>query len=77
MQFDVEYTDTFGGDANYSWVKRETLELSENISDAMIMRAAKRVMGLSGLRGRTHNYGDTIEFRPYGICAVMFINARY
>lgn len=25
MQFDVEYTDTFSGEANYSWVRRASL----------------------------------------------------
>jgi hypothetical protein len=25
FQVEVEYTDTFGGEANYCWVKRETL----------------------------------------------------
>jgi len=26
MKYEVEMTDTFGGDANYSWVKREVIE---------------------------------------------------
>lgn len=27
--YDVEYTDTFAGEANYAWVKRATVEMAE------------------------------------------------
>ena len=30
---DVEYTDTFGGEANYCWVDRKQLELPDGLSD--------------------------------------------
>lgn len=29
MLFDVEYTDTFGGEANYAWVRRATVNVPE------------------------------------------------
>lgn len=29
--YDVEYTDTFGGEANYAWVKRAKVEMAELI----------------------------------------------
>ena len=29
MQFSYEYTDTFSGEANYSWVKRGTVSVPE------------------------------------------------
>ena len=28
-QYEVEYTDTFGGEANYCWVKRATVSVPE------------------------------------------------
>lgn len=28
-KYDVEYTDTFGGEANYSWVKRAVITMPE------------------------------------------------
>lgn len=74
---DVEYTDTFGGEANYSWVDRATLTLPVGISDRAIMRRAKAAVGLTGYRGRTDNFGDSIDFRPYGMCTVMFVTTRY
>lgn len=71
--FSVEYTDTFGGEANYSWVKRADLSVPFNPTNAIVMRAAKKAMGLTNVRGRVTDHGDTIEFRPYGLCTVMFI----
>jgi hypothetical protein len=37
------------------------------------MRRAKAAIGLSGVRGETHDHGDGYEFRPYGMCTVMFV----
>lgn len=77
LTWEVEFTDTFGGEANYCWVKRETLTLPPGTSDRTIVRHAKAAMGLSGVRGRMTDYGDGFEFRPYRSCTVMFINLRY
>jgi hypothetical protein len=73
----VEYTDTYAGQANYNWVKRATLTLPVKATDRQIMRAAKLAVGISGLRGRVSSYGDGFEFRPYGVCAVLFITTDY
>lgn len=66
--FEVEFelTDTFGGDRNYSWVRRETRTFSIGTSPLAIMRQLKLFAGLNGVRGRTSDYGDTGEFRPWG-----------
>lgn len=77
FELDVEYTDTFGGQANYSWVRRETLSLPIGLSRRAIMRHAKAAMGLSGIRGRSQSNGDQWEFRPSGSCTVMFATVRY
>lgn len=74
IKFSVEYTDTFGGEANYCWCNRETITLPNNATDRQIMRAAKRAMGLSNVRGRSVSYGDMVEFRPYRSATVMFVN---
>lgn len=77
MKFAVEYTDTFGGQANYCWVRRATIEASGNASRATIMRKAKSAVGISGMRGRTYDMGDGFEFRPYRCCTVLFVTADY
>lgn len=71
--YSVEYTDTFGGEANYCWVKRAVITVCDTAPRAVIMRNAKAAVGITGLRGETMEYGDTIEFKPYGMCTVMFI----
>lgn len=76
--WNVEYTDTFGGEANYSWVRRVSFTMPDDASLLAVMRRAKAKVGLSGARGRRGYYnGDTLEFRPYGCCTVMFCTAEY
>lgn len=72
MIADVELTDTFGGEANYNWVRRHKIDCKDK-SDLAIMREAKRLVGLNGVRGRKEEYGDMVAFYPYGTCMVMFI----
>lgn len=89
--YNVEFTDTFAGEANYSWVRRARIVMPElthygytGSSDGsysranraekrQLMRKAKAAMGLTGIRGRVDDLGDGLEFRPYGMAAVMFI----
>lgn len=90
--YDVELTDTFGGEANYSWVRRSVITMPElthygydggtnyakanRVYNRELMRKAKADMGLTCVRGRTYDHGDTLEFRPYGLLQVMFITYR-
>jgi hypothetical protein len=69
--YNVEYTDTFGGEANYCWVRRATIEGGK--TQRATMRQAKAAIGITGLRGRTTSYGDMLEFRPYNCCTVLFV----
>lgn len=73
MVFQFEYTDTYGGEANYTWVRRETIELPDDISDARLKRIAKTVMGLTGAEGKWTSNGDTLEFRPRCEATVLFV----
>lgn len=74
--FDIEVTDTIGGEANYSWVRRYSIDLPDNASQARVMRAAKRTADFSNVRGVTSALGDGFEFRPYGMAIVMFVTWR-
>jgi hypothetical protein len=74
---ECELTDTFGGEANYCWVKRATLELPCGISDLAFSRRVKSALGLANVRGRVYNHGDPWEFRPYGQCTVAFAQVVY
>ena len=84
----AEFTDTFGGEANYSWVRRATLSVPEwsafkdwdgdgrrepKAYQRTVMRRAKAALGLSGVRGRTLSIGDSYEFRPYNMACVLYV----
>lgn len=88
--YQYEYTDTFAGEANYCWVKRGKVSMPElthygydgsqgytranRIEKRELMRKVKAELGLTGVRGVTYSQGDFIEFRPYRMCTVLFIN---
>jgi hypothetical protein len=70
----VEVTDTYGGEANYAWVRRYAFRAPKKASDREIMRRAKALAGYTGVKGRSDDFGDALEFRPRGDCVVMFVN---
>ena len=73
----VEATDTFGGEANYSWVRRYELPMPENATRLSIVRAAKKIMGWNGRPCVTTEQADVIELRMIGSCYVAFIMQQY
>lgn len=77
MQFQAEYTDTFGGEANYAWVRRAEFEAPADASDALVMRRAKKALGLSGVRGKREDAGEYLALYPFGSCTVLFVNPVY
>ena len=70
-----EITDTYGGESNYSWVKRG--EFESNKSNLSIVRRVKSELGYNGIRCKVVDFGDTIALYPYGKCIVIFINFEY
>ena len=88
--YNVEYTDTFSGEANYSWVRRATVTMPElthygydggtnyvkanKAFERELMRKAKAAVGLTGVRGKRDDCGGDYVFRPYGSCTVLFVN---
>lgn len=73
MKTYIEVTDTFGGEANYSWVKRYNFETGITDSMLKIVRDAMKVSGYSGCRTRKQDSGDTIRLDFVGMNVVMFI----
>jgi len=73
----AELTDTFSGEANYSWVTRRQFTISRDASVASIIRRAKSELGLTGVRCVRSDLGDMIELRPCGSCTVAFITFDY
>ena len=73
VTYQVEYTDTFGGEANYSWVKREEIELPETATHRQIVMAAKAAVGLTGVRCSKVDLGDCWALYPTNSNTVLFI----
>lgn len=92
LLYNIEYTDTYGGEANYAWVKRAIVTMPElthygydggtnyykanKVFKRELVKKAKASMDLTGLRGKVTEYGETIEFRPFRSCTIMFITYR-
>ena len=70
----VEYTDTFGGEANYSWVRRKLITLPADADGPAIRRAAKRAMRLTGIKGVWADYGDLLSFQPWGSETILYVS---
>ena len=68
--YQIEHTNTFGGKANYCWVRRYEIPDGTRLQR---VRKAKALTGLTGERCTVHDYGVTLEIRPAGRCEVVFV----
>lgn len=73
VRIDAELTDTFGGEANYCWVRRASFTVPANATDQMVIRRAKRELGVSG-RHQKDSYGEGITLRFPHACMVAFLS---
>ena len=76
MKYNIEVTDTFGGESNYSWVQRKTLTVPDDASDLTIVRRAKHLMGWTGTPCKTEDYNGEYTLRPQGTCQIMFVTPQ-
>lgn len=73
MKCYIEMTDTYGGETNYSWVKREKFECA-GMTDRQIVRKAKDLLGLKGVKcDKEYDTHDTIKYKIRNACVVFFI----
>lgn len=87
--YQYEYTDTFGGVVNHSWVERGRVQMPElthygydggtNFCKANraferdLVKRVKAELGLTGTPCKRESYGDTIKLTPRGSASVVFI----
>tara|TARA_B100001059_G_C17824297_1_gene580359 strand:+ start:266 stop:520 length:255 start_codon:yes stop_codon:yes gene_type:complete len=73
LRWQLEHTDTFGGEANYSWVNREDVMIPSQYSGSWVVRKAKEAMGLTHLQHTTADFGECIrvDFKQHN--QVLFI----
>ena len=69
----VEMTDTFSGEANYSWLQTAIIEAEADASSAKLIRRAKKALGVTHAH-RVSDYGDLIRLDLRNTCVVIFIS---
>ena len=90
--YQIEITDTFAGEANYSWVKRETFTMPDlyhygydgssnyvktnKVYRRELVKKAKAIAGWTGARCKVEDYGDMIRIEPKGACMVAFVDYK-
>ena len=71
MIWQFEITDTFGGEANYSWVRRA--HVTRAITRWQARDLALRWAGWLGVKVAVAEIGGTLEIKPRGMSMVMFV----
>ena len=74
MKVTVTQTDTFGGEANYSWANRYEFAINPEASQRNIVRKAKFAAGMTGVKSDTYDYGDSLTIRPRGYAQIIFVD---
>ena len=73
--YDIEMTDTFGGEANYCWVKRAKVE-AKSLRGAF--RAARNALELIGRWRIDMDCGDFRRYVPQpGAPVCVFVQVSY
>jgi hypothetical protein len=77
--WEVETTDTFAGEANYSWARRVVVctPADTDMHKHRVLRMLRAAAGLTGQRTRFADLGDLLEWRYVGACIVTFAVPRY
>ena len=74
MAYFAEYTDTFGGETNYSWVRRAAFKMPEGATKRSILQRARKELGLTGAKGDvTADFGDEYHWVPRGCCTILMV----
>lgn len=72
MKAQIELTDTFCGEANYSWVKRYEFDIN-GMTDNQIIRKARELIGITGVKTIKSDFGDMIQWDITGACIRAFL----
>lgn len=73
MKFEATLTDTFGDEANFSWVRRATFDAPEDATDSLLIRRAKRALGIQG-RHKWACKGERVDL--IGTCTCILIDEK-
>ena len=74
MNITVTHTDLFAGEANYSWANRYEFAMHKSASQRNVIRKAKALAGMTGVKADTYDYGDSYTIKPRGYNQVIFVD---
>lgn len=74
MVVNVVHTDTFGGDANGSWMKRYSFLCSSKVTTRSLVLKAKKLSGLTNHKSSTHDYGSEMTIKPAGLNQILILS---
>ena len=74
-KYSVEMTDTFAGEANYSWLRTACIDAPSDASARLLIRRAKSALGVSTPHRVTYDCGDQIRLDLRNHCICIFISA--
>lgn len=74
--YSVEMTDTFSGEANYCWLRRATIEAPSDATSRLLIRRAKKALGLAPCRHRTSDFGDLLRLDLVNNPICIFISVH-
>ena len=77
LTFQIELTDTFGGEANYSWVTRKKgTIIGLPHTNRRILKEARKRLELGSIKLRLYyNLGDELSYSLDGACVRLFIHS--
>lgn len=77
--FLIETTDTFGGEANYSWVKRVEVNSLPGFSNRRaLLKEVRKLLRIEGSKLKFIHYSpDMLVYDIRGACIRIFIIAQY
>ena len=68
----IEHTDTFGGEANYCWLRKYKIDIPESYNRSWIVRKVKEQLGWTGDRVLVEDWGDYLTLRHSRHCEIAF-----
>jgi len=75
---EIEMTDTFGGEANYCWVKRDTIDNLTSDTNRALLKAIREKFELEGVKlDLKIDSGDFKRWDIRGACACVMAQWRY
>jgi hypothetical protein len=76
MTVTVTHTDTYCGEANYSWARQYEFDEWSGAARRTIVMRAKREAGLTGVSCDVADYGDQLTIKPRGLCQILFVDFK-